>query len=240
MKKKTIICMIVIQIFIIMTYGLFSFEKTDSLNTKTLIEPQVLKRISMTDVTSFLGPLLGSFLAAMIAFYSIKKTHRNNLILEEKKQKKLVESNESKYCGLLHTILYVIRINDNLLSVLNSEILAYKEIVKELKKVTEKPFNVIKTELLQSYIIKLYDFDNINTSLLPKLSNYVILLTQLNENLSIKKIDTTVENDNKSAILIYSEYAFNFMEHIISKVQKLSEELKPIIEQEVKYFIENQ
>ena len=230
-------CFLIVIMLVFISVNMVCVENCDSLITNCSNNLPNNVETNNIDWSNIIVAVLGSFFAALIALWSINKTNNNNVILEEKRRKGIEESNKQIYCGLLHSIFHIIPRYDNLLTILQKEIEAYKELIEIEFQIVEKPFNLMQTQILQDMLSQLYKYDNLSTILLPKIADYIMLLNHLNENLNLKRIVESIqslEKQNSAKILFNS--TLKSLSNILEKINILSNELKTELTQEIEFL----
>lgn len=139
--------------------------------------------------SSIVGPLLGSFLAALVALISIYFTNRNNIRLQNNLIQRKQAHNEDVYCGYLFAIFHEINWHQNLLLRLRNELVIIRnQALADLRFNIPVAHELFRIEYINSYRINTLKFERFDTDLLALISTYLNLIMTINSNLHFEYV----------------------------------------------------
>lgn len=132
-----------------------------------------------------IGALVGSMLAALIAIYSIRKTHKNQIFLENEKIHNKRHIEEKIYSGFLFSVYSILLNHKEISKALKRELNAFAENVKNTGElIIEKPYNRYSIDLLKECLLKTLSYENYDSDTIMYLVTYVNKLDNFDSNLN--------------------------------------------------------
>lgn len=187
----------------------------------------------------FLGALVGASLAALVALYSIWRTNKNNLALEQNRRLDVARRQEDIYCGLLHEIA----------GELDAHAMIFRDLVRDLPLLRNNSLAVGKVIVScpparpsLSHIdvcrIKILEYDGFDTRLLHRISAYVNVCAYFNTNLDFTPLIQVQHqmNINQEEIMRAIKDTFQALEDHLATLQMERENLREAIVREVERF----
>jgi hypothetical protein len=185
-----------------------------------------------------LGPFLGSLFAALIAIYSIWKTNKNNLELEQKKFDTQRQISENTYCGVLYSVYSELLAHDKIDENIHSEIDQFLDYFSDKLKIqVDNPFSEFPLEFLKLSRSKILDFSKFETNNLSFLTHYINVLDSVQRDLNLSRIREVIkdETDDESLINGLDAY-FKQIRGTLEKLSILRKDLKNNIVEIIKSF----
>lgn len=157
-----------------------------------------------------IGAIVGALGAALIALYSIKKTHRNSMLLQGNIRENQVNDqikqeqnnnvhNEKLYCGLLYIVHNELMSHESYSSLLIQSIRGYQDyIISNQELPTSDPFYKYPFDLLQEVVIDILEFDMFNTTIIGNMSPYIQKIKKINHDLNLTQFRKMGESDKTS------------------------------------------
>ncbi|MDR8394580.1 hypothetical protein NC796_25770 [Aliifodinibius sp. S!AR15-10] len=141
-----------------------------------------------------IGSSLGAFFAALVAFYSARKTH---LFAKQREKKKLEREEEQKinqYCSLLHSVIVELNWHTEINPMIISQVEGIREKSKNAgRMIIDEPTTFIKTDYLRKLRDQFYDFDFSNLVIATHLQLYINRAEIINRSLELSIIDETAK-----------------------------------------------
>lgn len=205
MNKK-----IVISLFILITLCLSntnlnkpSISKTDTIYVPVLVDTihfNIVSKDSNTIISwlkrneaSLIGAIIGAFLGAIgagfVAYYSIKRTHLNNIEIEKGRIIEIRKEKDKKYCGLLFMIISEIYFQKKDTELIEEEIERFIRVTKEQKRIiTDNPFTLYQLDMLNECRNRILDYDSFDTELVSTISLHINTINKCNSYLYLKPL----------------------------------------------------
>lgn len=132
-----------------------------------------------------IGALIGSMLAALIAIYSIKKTHNNQIFLENQKILNNRHIEEKVYCGFLFSIYAILLNHQQISKKLKSELSGFLNYVKSTGDlIIEKTYNRFAIDLMKDCLLKGLSYQNYDSNIVLYLVTYINMLENFDSSLN--------------------------------------------------------
>lgn len=182
-----------------------------------------------------IGAFIGAFFASLIAIIAIKKTHKNQIELENDKIHYKRYQDEKVYCGFLFSIHSVLLNHKQFLMTLKKELEGILENAKITGKLAyDKPYTFLPVDLLKGNLNNVLSYENYNSKNIQLLVSYLNFVENLYNDLNLinlvkLKDDTKDENEYKQKI----EYYFNEVLGRINILKEMVEELLNAIIEEI-------
>ncbi len=181
------------------------------------------------------GTILGSFLAALVSLFSILITMIIRNKKEKEKEEKVKEEKVKVYCGLLHSIYHEMKGHQRLLEMdwKSLEIIRDITIEKDKPVIEGSMIEKINTDFINECRLKILEFENYNTDLLPLISEYINRINNLNTVLDVKpKLDSIVSLNLpfRESVLEYFNEIKRYIDSIESGIIKVNDLIKEEIE----------
>ena len=212
--------------------SLSNFKKNTKIENYGLQKEKSIEQV--TDIEkyqSLIGSFIGALLASLIAIYSIKKTHKNQILLENEKVFNQRHINEKIYCGHIFSI-YSILINHAQISImLKRELNAFANHVKVTGDLlVEKPFNVFAIDLIKECLLKTLSYENYDSNTILYLVTYVNSLDNFDSNLNLIPLLKVRDkyNDNDSYAKTVKKY-FDELLGILNLLDELNDKITKMI-----------
>lgn len=188
------------------------------------------------------GALVGALAASLIAHYSVMRTHKNTVKIENEKIAMIRRTKENIYCGLLFMIYSEIFGHRNLAPILKESISLFLDTTEATKDiVSDTPFTRYEIEFLKECRSKILEFENFETEILTVLSHYINKVSLLNYYLNLKRIrDIRFRFDgNEEDFLTGVKDYFNDVNDLISNLGDVGRSIQESVLTEIKKFPQN-
>ena len=199
---------------------------TSSQKTYIVNDPSFFERYQ-----TLFGSIIGAAAAALIAYISIKVTHKKQLNLENEKLLYAEDKKREHYRGILISINSIIISHKLIIEALEKEIGALLTDFKVHSRLAyEKPHTFIPIDLLKKLLIKLTEFENYNIQILYSISGYIISIDNLYNDLDFQPI-----NKLKEEVYFKSRMEAYFMP-LLGKINELgikAAEIEQLLNKEI-------
>lgn len=186
------------------------------------------------------GTILGSALAAFVSLFSIWITTYNRNRRETKEKQFQRRMRENIYCGLLFSIYHELTDHKNILKINREEIKYIRAITIEKGDfVFEKAKENFNAEFINACRLKILEFENYNSNLLPKVSNYINTVKSLNRSFDYKTVFSVLQ---KLKMPLNEDIINTYFQEIISDLDKIDlgiQELQKLLKKEISRFPQN-
>lgn len=198
-------------------------KKVDSTEVKYSDESTINNILSFFErYQSFIGSIIGAFLAALIAIYSIKRTHKNQILLENEKILNNRHIEEKVYCGFLFSVYSVLLNHKEISKALTRELNAFAENVKYTGDlIIEKPYNRYSNDLLKECLLKTLAYQNYDSDTILFLVTYVNKIDNFDSNLNF--IPLLKVRDKHKDISTYAETVNKYFSDLYGMIKLLDE-----------------
>lgn len=219
--------------------------KNDSLHKATevsITKSDSVQNVFITNEKSLLekyqgliGAFIGSLFAALIAIYSIYKTRKNQIFIENEKIKRNRYQSEKIYCGFLFSIHSILLNHQQAFEILTKELQAILETVKTIGKFTyDKPYTYLPVDLLKDNLNNVLSYENYNSKNVALLTTYLNLVENLYNDLNfiplVKLKTETKEDEYKERVVYYFDKLFgriNTLKDLVARLLKdITDELE--------------
>lgn len=183
------------------------------------------------------GALLGSFLAAIVAVFSVWLTNFFNNRLGTKKAEIVKLQRKDTYCNILSTVYSELISHGNLTRTLKQELNEILRVFEEAGEIVASPITNIPIDFLNACRIKLIEYQIYNVGLLSYISHYVNAISILQPELNILKLrgfKSYFDNQDK-----YAQGVRNYFNELNSRLEKIEEtwqRLNKLLEKEIGKF----
>ncbi|OGU69421.1 MAG: hypothetical protein A2499_09435 [Stygiobacter sp. RIFOXYC12_FULL_38_8] len=208
-----------------------TLEKSDSITYGQLINDSTF----FEEYQGLIGAFIGALSAALIAFFSINKTHKKQIALENEKIIHQKLESEKKYCGILFSIYSILTNHYYISTELKKEIDAHLKILSNTGKLfVDKPYNYLPIDLLKDCTSQIYNYEKYDSNLLMYIVTYVskieIFFNDLNF-IPLIKMKTEYEDDKS-----YVESLNGYFAALLKRLEVLdgiNEKINSLIKDEI-------
>lgn len=180
---------------------------------------------------SIIGAFLGSSLAGLIAYYSIRRTQKNQIDLENEKIKVERYQEEKVYCGYLYSVWAIMQGHQSFLTGLRRELNFILKDFESLGKIAyDKPFNVLPVDLLKESYFKVLGYEKYNSKIVNKLVSYLGVMDSLTNELNfitIKKLKEEIadKKDYAKRVEFYFSQVFGHLDILLETAQIIGNDI---------------
>ena len=230
-------------LFLVLIISSLVFPPKDTLKIDSVIQANDtlstnnndVRSIFITNEISFLekyeglvGAFIGSLLAALIAIYSIHKTHKNQVNLENEKIKRNRYQSEKVYCGFLFSIHSILLNHQQFLGSLTKELEGILSNAKLTGKLAyDKPYTYLPVDLLKGNLNNILSYENYNSKNVQLLVTYLNFVENLYNDVNfISLIKLRDETKDETEYKQRVEYYFN---NLFGRITTLNDMIEKLI-----------
>jgi hypothetical protein len=167
-------------------------------------------------------------LASLIAIYSIRQTHKNQIFLENDKANKRQIREEEIYCGLLNAAKIELIYHQKILPFLIEGLQKIRDAsLREGEIITAKAPRNISLNFLQEIRRKIIDKEILDTNILQLLSYYINKCEIINMDMDFESLIKL--NEKFKDKVDFQELVKDYFDKEIDQVKKIQESLTGII-----------
>lgn len=172
----------------------------------------------------FLGALVGSFLAALIAFYSIRITHKKQLDVENKKNQWKEDADEKDFCGILFAIQCTLKHHRILSKSLEEELDTIIEANLERESIYDQETYIrYNTDFLTDCALELIKYQLYNPNIIYNIISYIDGCQTFERANNISKIKYQFDkNKDQENYTKQFSIAISKIKEVIEDVKKLN------------------
>ena len=187
---------------------------------------------------SFIGTLLGSLIAGLIAVYSVRATHQRSIARDGINAERLKQQRQSRYCGLLFSIHSILQSHNELTNILVKELTDIRDqSVQKMALIIDSTTTRIPIAFMEQCLLKTLEYETFETRLVGNIISYQHYISNLNANLNfspILKLESSFKN-RQLYIDAIKDY-FDQLIQMVGKADNARNDLMTSIQTELKHF----